>query len=192
MRLIEALLDRLATLSATFAGIIMMAMTLQISLDVMLKFLLNMPIPATLEMVSSYYMVSLVFLPLGIVTRDEEHLEVELFTQTLPERTLAWFKAFGCLVGIVYAGLMTVMGFNSALYKTGLREIWETATFNMEVWPSRWLYPFGTALIVLYLILFLAHYLRFAATGKALVTRTRPHHGPEATAETGAQTSETF
>ena len=175
MRFLDAFLSRLATVSAVLAGAVMLIMMLQVSLDVMLKHFFSMPIPTTLEMVSSYYMVALVFLPLGVVTRDHEHLEVELFTQGVSVRTLSWFKAFGCIVGIFYAGVMTYKGFSEALYKTQIREIWETATFNMEVWPSRWFYPFGTLLTACYLALHLANHLSIACTGRALIERHGDH-----------------
>lgn len=169
MRILFSLVSRFSTLSALFAGIVMFTMMAQISLDVMLKYCCSMPIPGTLVMVSSYYMAALIFLPLGIVTRDEMHLEVELFTQGLGPRKLAFFKAMGCLVGLAYVGVMLVQGVEEAIYKTQIREIWETATRHMDVWPARWFFPLGCLLMELFLLLHLIRHLAFALMGRRLL-----------------------
>ena len=39
-----------------------------------------------------------------------------------------------------------------ALEKTHVRESWEAATLDIQVWPARWFLPIGTGLMALYLI----------------------------------------
>lgn len=169
MRVLFSLFSRLSNLSSFLAGLVIFAMMIQISLDVMLKYCCSMPIQGTLVMVSSYYMAALIFLPLGIVTRDESHLEVELFTQKLGPRKLAFFKALGCLVGLVYVGIMLMQGIEEAIHKTQIREIWETATRHMDVWPARWFFPIGCFLMEVLLLLHLINYLAFALWEKTLL-----------------------
>ena len=74
MKLLERIAAFGAGLTAWLAGAVMLLMMLQITLDVVCKYLFNWPIPMTLETVATYYMVALVFLPLGQVTRKEDHL----------------------------------------------------------------------------------------------------------------------
>ncbi|MFO7856300.1 MAG: TRAP transporter small permease [Paracoccaceae bacterium] len=173
MRFVERLAGGLAAASAWIAGAIMLAMMVQISLDVLLKHFLNQPIPMTLETVAAYYMVALVFLPLGQVTRREEHLEVELFTQNLAPRRLALFKLFGCLLGIAYVGVLLGEGTAEAIKMTERGEVWETATVDLQVWPARWFLPVGGGLMLVWLALHAVDHLAFALTGRPLIAGRR-------------------
>lgn len=153
----------------------MMLMMLQVTLDVLLKHFFNAPVPMTLEMVASYYMVALIFLPLGDVTRRTEHLEVELFTQKLPARILAWFKLFGCVFGLAYVAVMFNQGVDKALKATTRGEVWETATLDLQVWPARWLLPIGCALMFVWLLLQAIDHLVHATSGRRVITPSTGH-----------------
>ncbi|MEC9433923.1 MAG: TRAP transporter small permease [Pseudomonadota bacterium] len=185
MKAIEKLAHRLSTSIAFVAGAAMVLMMLQVSADVLLKYFANQPIPGTLEAVSSYYMAAMVFLPLGAVTRDGDHLEVELFTQGLSPRRLAMFQAFGALIGAIYVGVMLNEGIGKALHATRIGEVWETATWYMPIWPSRWCMPAGCALMFTYLLLQLADGIAFATRGVRLVPQRGAHaaNAPAAAAD---------
>src|SRR5262245_27457380 len=65
-------------------------MMIQISADVVFKFLFGRPITATIEIVSTYYMVALVFLPLAFVDRTSGHISADLLTRAMGP----WMRAF--------------------------------------------------------------------------------------------------
>jgi len=169
IRAIESVAARITGFIALLGGCLIVVMMVQVSLDVFLKYTIAKPIPSTLELVSAYYMVALVWLPLGAVTRDHEHLEVELFTQHLSERPLTYFKLFGCTVGAIYAGFMCWEGLQEAIHKTHIGEVWETATFDIPVWAARWFYPIGTFFASLYLTIYALDNLAFLVKGERLV-----------------------
>ena len=169
IRAIESVAARVSGFMAMIGGIILFVMMVQVSLDVAAKYILHKPIPSTLEIVSAYYMVALVFLPLGAVTRDHEHLEVELFTQHLAPRKLAFFKFFGCTIGAIYAVFLLMEGFQEALHKTHIGEVWETATFDIPVWGARWFYPIGAALTCVYLAIYAIDNFVFMTRGERVV-----------------------
>lgn len=154
-------------------GLIMLLMMLQISLDVVLKYALNWPVPATLETVSNYYMVALIFLPLGLVTRDREHLEVELFTQGLSDRRVALYKSFGCLLGVLYVSVIFKQGLEGALYATRIWEVQETAIWDIPTWPSRWFVPIGAGLMWIFFLIQAVDFLKLYVTGSPLLA---PEH----------------
>lgn len=174
MRGFERLADRLSQLSAVIGGAAMVLMMLQVTLDVLLKHLFNHPIPMTLEMVATYYMVAVVYLPLGIVTRDRGHLEVELFTQHLGGRKLAAVKAVAGLLGIAFLAVIVQRTGAEAVYMTGIGEAWETAIWDMQVWPSRWLVPIGCGLMLLYMAIHVIDELALVMRGRRLLP---PAHG---------------
>lgn len=171
MRHIERVASWLCVGGAVVGGVAMMAMMLQVGLDVICKYLFNYPIQFTLEMVSTYYMVAIVFLPLGLVTRDGGHVVVELFTQGFGARSLALIDALAGLLGIAYVGMMTVRSYEVAVEKTAIRESWEAATTDIEVWPARWLLVIGCALMTLYLCVRVIDKLRFYRSGTRLTDR---------------------
>ncbi|MDF1854468.1 TRAP transporter small permease subunit [Pseudooceanicola sp.] len=166
LRAIEQVASRISGLVAMIGGIILALMMVQVSLDVAAKYIFHTPIPSTLEIVSAYYMVALVFLPLGVVTRDHEHLEVELFTQHLSLRKVAFFKMLGCVIGAIYCGFLFIEGLEHAIHQTKIGEVWETATFDIPVYGARWFFPAGIFLTLVYLILYAINNFAFMTRGE--------------------------
>ena len=76
------LLDIQATIGIAAVGLMMF----HITFDVFGKYLFNAPLPATLEIVSHYYMVVVVFLPLAMVEKRDAHISVEVLTQNFSDR----------------------------------------------------------------------------------------------------------
>ena len=176
---LERFASKLASLLALAAGFVMVVMVLHITADVFSKYVFVKPIEGTLETVSSYYMAALVFLPLGMVTRDGDHLEVELFTQHLSERKIEIFRIFGYLIAAIYTYYLFVESLDDAIHAFKIGEVWETASWYMPVWPSRWFVPFGAIVMFAYWVLYFIEGIRFVSTGK----RTLPLHGRRATYE---------
>lgn len=170
MKTFERWLSRLTDFAAVIGGVAMVLMMLQVTLDVLGKYLLKQPVPATLEVVSSYYMVALVFLPLGFVTKHHEHIVVELFTQGLKPRTLSLFTGLSNVLAALYVYTLAWRGLDEALYMTDIMETWETATWDMHVWPSRWFVPIGCALMFCYMVIHAIDDLAFWLRGRRLVT----------------------
>ena len=168
-------IDKINICTVFLAGFALLAMVVQVSLDVICKYLINSPIPSTLETVSSYYMIALVFLPLGVVTRDQEHINVELFTQGLGKRKLAFFNIFAGILAIVYVVCLVFYSAEEAIYMTSIRESWETALLDMEIWPARWFVTVGCFMMLLYLIIQTAAEVRFLITHKDADAPAKDH-----------------
>ena len=179
MKLFERLLSRLTDYAAVIGGLAMVVMMLQVTADVLGKYLFNQPVPATLETVSSYYMVALVFLPLGFVTKHHEHIVVELFTQGLSPRSLSLISGLSNILAALYVYTLAWRGLDEALYMTDIQESWETEIWDMQVWPARWFLPIGATLMLVWLALQALDNLSFAATGKRLISQPRPHDPTE-------------
>jgi TRAP-type C4-dicarboxylate transport system permease small subunit len=146
------LIDVSSKAMTRFAGLVIMLMTVHITADVAAKYLFNNPIDGTLEFVAAYYMVIIVFFPLAFVTHHEGHIKVELFTRAMPERRILRLESVIAVVGFLYMGLLTVGAVDEALFKTAIRDTWETADDVLEVWPSRWIVPIGCLAMTLYLV----------------------------------------
>lgn len=124
------------------AGIFLVLMLLQIVLDVALKYVWNAPIQGNLEVVSFYYMVGVVFLPLALVELRHQHIHVDLFVRWLSPRWQKRIYAVGCLLTIVVFAILAYRTFLDALHALEIRTIL-MGSINVTIWPSRFLLPIG-------------------------------------------------
>jgi TRAP-type C4-dicarboxylate transport system permease small subunit len=124
----------------------MILMMLQICADAGMRTLFNSSVPGTLEIVSFYYMVAVVFLPLGYIQLHRGHVIIELFTSGLGPR------ATSVLDGIVYTLAACAMAyfawaaFNKAIAMNHLGEF-VLGVILVLTWPARWMVFAGTALM---------------------------------------------
>ena len=135
---------------ACFVGLLMM---LHITADVTGRVLFNHPLEGTIEIVSGYYMVAVSFLPLAYISRHEGHIFVELFTRGLSETRLLRLETAVNIVSAAYLSVFAWKTGEEAIYQTSSREMWETATGFVDIWPSRWMLPIGCAVMAIYLVL---------------------------------------
>lgn len=163
----------LAKVKMALASVFLILMMVHVGADVLLKFILNKPIMGTLETVSYYYMVSLVFLPLAFVELRQEHVAVDLFFQMFPSGVKVAVYTFGCLIAIGYYGVFCYQTTLDALKATAERET-VMANFLFYVWPSRWALALGSAALVLAIATNMV---------SALITGTAPDVASEASHE---------
>ena len=96
----------------------------------------------TLEVVSFYYMIMLVMLPMGFVELRNEHIRVDLFVQMMPGWLQLVLYVLSCLVSIAFFAMMFWQSFHDALNSTQRMET-IMSNFIFYIWPSRWALPIG-------------------------------------------------
>ena len=153
MRKLEKLLEQPINALFWLAALVTIIMMLHVVADVVGKQFFNTPIWGTLETVSGYYMVIVVFLPLAYVARTEGHIIVELFTRNLPPRKLARLDGAIGIVTLLFMGLFTWLTGLEAVTRTIQGEVWDIADGNMIIWPSRWVLPIGAAIMTAYVLI---------------------------------------
>lgn len=129
-------------------AVFVVLMMLHVTLDVGLRAAVNGRLVGTLEIVSYYYMILLVLLPMGYVELRHEHIRVDLFAQMMPRRMQLALYVFACLTGLLYFGLLTWQSFDDAWGST-VRQETIMANQIFYIWPSRWALPVGFAGIFL-------------------------------------------
>lgn len=139
-----------ANVFATIGAALVLLMMLHIVLDVILRFF-DIPLQATIEIVQSWYMVPIAFLPLAYVEKLNGHISVELVSQHLSAR------AQELLVGAV--SVLSAMYFGAFAWRTGLDALGKYAVGEVAlgdiaivIWPTRFILPIGCALIAILLI----------------------------------------
>jgi TRAP-type C4-dicarboxylate transport system permease small subunit len=141
------------------AGIALIFMMLHVNADVIGRLLFNHPIPVTIEVVSYYYMVAVIFLPLAAVEVADHHIAVDLLAQYfrggLRRRTLA----LAAFASTLYFAVLAWRSGIVAWEKLRIGE-YEMGAVALPTWPSRMLVPIGTAAIAAVLVVKTAEFLR--------------------------------
>lgn len=140
--------ERLLRILAGIGGVVLIAMMVHIVADVFMKYAFHRPLQGTLEIVSHYYMVMAVLLPLGLVEWRRESISVEVFFKMFPRPVRLFCVIVGlALMVVVYSGL----AYQSAFDAMRAFSIREKAMGSAEtiVWPSRFALPLGFGIAAL-------------------------------------------
>jgi TRAP-type C4-dicarboxylate transport system permease small subunit len=140
------LINKLSYGAGLVAAIFLVAMTVHITIDVIWEHIFNKPIEGTLEIVSLYYMVGLVFLALAYVEQKDAHISADLVFMLLPAPAKIVAYAFGVLAALLYFGLLTYQTALDAWYATENHET-AMANFVFYIWPAKWMIPIGSGLM---------------------------------------------
>lgn len=141
----ELLTTRISQVAAIVGAGILAVMVLQVFGDVALRTIANQPLPATLEIVSNWWMVALSFLGLMYAKTRNEHISVSLLSETVPIRMRYLVQLSIELITIVILGLLAYHSLNAAIDAMRLRET-ASGIFPIMIWPARFFLPVGVAL----------------------------------------------
>ena len=147
---LREVLDKAAGLLVRLGCVLVGLMALHVMLDVTGRYVFNSPLPGTVEFVSHYYMVGVIFWPLAYVQSRRGHFFAEVFTQRLPPLVVRIIDAICTLVTALLLAFLTWRTAAYALEFTQARESVQTAYFTISTWPSRWFVPLGLGLMALY------------------------------------------
>lgn len=158
--MIGRIFDKLIDGATAVGAVAVAAMMIHVSLDVTLKYLFNSPIPATIVIVSQYYMLFVAFLPLALAEQRDSHISVEILATRLPWRVQHHLQGASFLFACIVYGMLTYIALFNA------RREFEAGSFLIEqkvkidVWPAYFILPTGTGLMTLYLALRFFRFLR--------------------------------
>lgn len=146
--------DRLLSAVVITAGTVILAlMILQISLDAFLRTLFSTPLPATVEIVSNYYMVALSFLPIALAERRGRQIEATFIYDALPRPLKVAARMLARGLGVVIYALLTWQTTLDALTKTRIHAYVIAGSHQVPIWPGYWLMPLSFGLLVIALLL---------------------------------------
>lgn len=138
---------------SVIGGVAVLTMLAHIVADVAMRNIMNIALPATVEVVSRYYMVAAAFLPLAWVERTGGMITVDFLTGVLGRR--------GVKISDVGVGLTSIVVYAFLTYSTWLVAI---AQFNrssfivsmsvaIPVWPTYFILPVSFALATIICVL---------------------------------------
>lgn len=138
--------DQVIRVLALVAAVGLVVMMLHICIDVVLRATLSRPIPATVEIVSRYYMIAITFLPLAWVERRNGMVSVEIVDAFLPKPVIRFSDV---LVALLAAAIYALLAYTS--WQLAMRN-YTSGTYVMAmrvpvvVWPTYFILPLGFAL----------------------------------------------
>lgn len=142
--MILATAKRLSNAGVWIAGLTTMAMMIHITVDSVLR-LFNIPIRGTVEIVSAYYMVAAVFLPIAVVELYHQSISVDTVYQYLPRKLkfASMVVVFGASATVYLMLAWTSWGDSVRSFQVG--EV-VMGTIPIIIWPSRFLMPVSLVL----------------------------------------------
>jgi TRAP-type C4-dicarboxylate transport system permease small subunit len=151
MIVLERLIARVSDLLCFIAGIALLWMMVQVTLDSIMRYVFNSPLHGTVELISAYHMMIVVFFSLAYVTRRGGHIVVTMFTRSLSPRVIDGLERAVNVLTIAVLVAMIWMTAREAVFRTIERESWDAGNVLVSVWPSRWVAPIGCAVMALWL-----------------------------------------
>jgi TRAP-type C4-dicarboxylate transport system permease small subunit len=150
---LERLIARVADLLCFIAGTALLWMMVQVTLDSFMRYVLDSPLHGTVELISAYHMMIVVFFTLAYVTRRRGHIIVTMFTRKLPPRVIDGLERIVNVLTIAVLVAMIWMTGEEAIFRTIEGEAWDAGDVVVSVWPSRWVAPIGCAVMALWLVI---------------------------------------
>lgn len=126
----------------------MALMALHVVADVGFRYFAGRPLAGTTEIVSRYYMVTLIFLPLAYVQMSGRHINASLFGELLPARMQVLLQCLSALLMAVFAALLCWRTAVEAQRATAISEQIQTAFYFLPTWPARWIPVLAMALVL--------------------------------------------
>ncbi|MBN9080985.1 MAG: hypothetical protein BGP04_22160 [Rhizobiales bacterium 62-17] len=136
---------RISSYLIAIAAISSLLMMLHVSTDLASRFILGTQIEGTIEIVSAYYMVSLVFFPLAAIDRSTGHISADVFTNLMSTRVRWLSLMFVDVIILICMAALVWFSAREAYLRTLDGEMWRSGEFLIPVWLSRWFVPIGSA-----------------------------------------------
>jgi TRAP-type C4-dicarboxylate transport system permease small subunit len=152
MLTLDRVTDVLARLLMGIAIVALFLMMAQMVVDVAMRNFFRRPIEGSLEIVSVYHMVAVVFLPLALVERRHEHITVDLLVERLPLVLRRILMVIGYVVCAIFFALLTYQTAKDAWAAYEIGEILMSSIY-ITVWPAKFLLPIGFFVMLLQVLL---------------------------------------
>ena len=143
-------MKRATALLALLGSVGVVVMLVHICAYVIGRHLAAAPIPATVEIVSNYYMVLIAFLPLAWAERRGDMISVEVFGHLFRGPLRRLDAAFVAAVTALAYSILAYTTWLVAMREFAVRSYVISLSMTIPVWPSYFILPlsFGLAMIV--------------------------------------------
>lgn len=134
---------------ALLGAIGVVAMLVHVTAYVILRYALHAPVPATVEIVSYYYMVLIAFLPIAWAERRGDMISVEIFAHFF---TGTLGRIVDVAVAFVTSGVYVILTYTTwmaAMREFSAKSFTISLSIAIPTWPSYFILPISFALAAL-------------------------------------------
>lgn len=129
----------LSRLGIVLAGGAVLLMMLHVTLDSLGRTFFHAPALGTIEVVSYYYMVMVIFLGLYVATWEDKHLAADVVYEKFPSGFRRLCRVFVSILSIGYLSVFAYALIRKALKATAINEEVDAIVAHLSIWPARWL-----------------------------------------------------
>jgi TRAP-type C4-dicarboxylate transport system permease small subunit len=163
------ILDYIDQAAVVVAVVAILAMMLLVTVSVIGRYILSLPIPGDLVM-SEFLMVFVAFLPLSAVQASREHVFVTIFTDWMKNNTKVLLEEIGVVIGLIIFTILALATF------TDFWHAWTFGTYTegeieFPEAPPRFVVFLGLALFALRLLTDAVRSVLALIRGEALASR---------------------
>lgn len=146
MAALYRLSNRAAVGLALLGTLGILLMVVHVTLDVVLRSTLSVSIPATVELVTRYYLITLALLPLGWVEWRREMIAVEALEGVMGQRLVRISDVLVSLLSAVVYAVLAIATWGKAMEQYAIGSYVMSLNFPMPVWPTYFVLPIAFAL----------------------------------------------
>ena len=143
MRMISQVRDIALKALAVIGALAILTLMVHVMTDVVLRNVLNRPVPATYEIVTNYYMVALAFIPLAWVEKSGGMVNVEVIDSLLGERGLWISDRIVAIISTAIYLLLAWVTFEASLKTLAAGTFVMAQSVPIPTWPAYFLPPLG-------------------------------------------------
>ncbi len=132
-------LERVNQVIMIIGSVLLGLMVVHTTFDVGMTYLARHPVEGTVEIVSRYYMVAIVFLPLAFIQAADKHIVAELLSERMSARQQRFCQ---CVTWVLMAAFGLALAWQcgqEAMRMTAINEQFQTSAYFFPTWPSRWI-----------------------------------------------------
>jgi TRAP-type transport system small permease protein len=145
----SSFLERIARGVAFLSGLSVLAITLMITFDVLMRYFLNKP-QLFVDELASLILILIIFGGSAYTFQKGGHIRVDLLTNRLGRRADRSLRIFTLLLGIVFLGIITQHTLVSSLVAYQLERL--SMVMFYPLWIPMLLIPLGTGLMALVMV----------------------------------------
>ena len=136
---IETVITWAAKASFFVGSVAMILMMFHIGGEVIARSFFATGLPGTLAVVSEWYMIIIVYMPLALLMLRDEHISVDLFTHRLAAKTQHWLRVVTGFFALVFLYYWAESSLDLALKKTKRLSFLDSGLLQVPTWPVYWL-----------------------------------------------------
>jgi len=143
MKPIGRMISWLNTSVSSVASLLVLCLIVHVSADVVMRYVFERPLDATILYVSAFYMVAISFLPLGVVEENNGHIAVEVLAERLPAKLQNILLFIATLVTMIVTAFVAVRTGQEAMAKYAAGAFSIEAGGKVITWPTYFFLPAG-------------------------------------------------